>query len=177
MSFSDLAAIGGFISSLAVCGSLIYLALQVRQSDRNQRALMTQGMMTRGADIIMFMAQPHVSALLARMSAGESDFSPPDIIQLNLALRLVLADLQDGYVQRMAGLTDEASFDSVVHISRLVLSYPVMRVLWQGARSTFSSEIAQIVDDLIKDLPLFEPVDLVGRLKDGLAVVRDEKSK
>jgi hypothetical protein len=58
MSFSDLAAIGGFISSLAVCGSLIYLALQVRQSDRNQRALMTQGMLTRGADIIMYMAQP-----------------------------------------------------------------------------------------------------------------------
>ena len=115
---------------------------------------MTQGITTRGSSIIMFMAQPHMSALLARMTAGESDFSPPEITQLNLALRLVLADLQDGYVQRKAGLTDEVSFDSLRHISRLFLSYPVMRVIWEGARLTFSSEIAQIVDDLARNLPL-----------------------
>ena len=64
MSLSDLAALGGFLSSLAVCGSLVYLALQVRQSDRNQRSLMIQGIATRGSGIIMFMAQPHISPLL-----------------------------------------------------------------------------------------------------------------
>jgi hypothetical protein len=75
VNLSDLAAIGGFISSIAVCGSLIYLGLQVRQSDRNQRSLMLQGISTRGTEIIMFMAQPHISALLGRMTRGDTDFS------------------------------------------------------------------------------------------------------
>jgi hypothetical protein len=38
MSLSDLANIGGFVSSLAVLISLVYLALQIRQSAKNQKA-------------------------------------------------------------------------------------------------------------------------------------------
>jgi hypothetical protein len=172
MNFSDLAAIGGFLGSVAVCGSLVYLALQVRQSDRNQRALMTQGIITRGTGIIMFMAQPLMSDLVARINAGETDFSSSEIIQLNLALRLLLADLQDAYVQRKNGLADETSFDSIRQISTQFLSFPVMRVLWLGARPTFPSEFAGVVDELTRALPLAEPVDLAARLKNGLAAIR-----
>jgi PEP-CTERM motif len=42
MTLSDLAALGSFISSVAVLVSLIYLALQVRQADKNQRAIVQQ---------------------------------------------------------------------------------------------------------------------------------------
>jgi hypothetical protein len=175
MSLSDLAALGGFLSSLAVCGSLVYLALQVRQSDRNQRSLMIQGIATRGSGIIMFMAQPHISPLLGRMTAGETDFSQPEIMQLNLALRLVLADFQDTYQQHNAGLADELSFDGSGHIAKLFLGYPVMRVLWQRARPTFPSEIARIVDELTGGVPLFEPIDLKARLKDDLAQLHAQR--
>jgi hypothetical protein len=37
---SDIATIASLISSVAVCGSLIHLALQVRQFDRNQASLL-----------------------------------------------------------------------------------------------------------------------------------------
>lgn len=169
MNLSDLAAIGGFVSSIAVCGSLIYLGLQVRQSDRNQRSLMIQGISTRGTEIIMFMAQPHMSALLGRMIRGDSDFSQTEITQLNLAFRLVLADLQDTYTQHKAGLADELSFDGVMQISKLFLSFPIMRVLWQSVRPTFPDELARTVDRLADGLPLLAPVDLPASLKTGLA--------
>lgn len=175
MTLSDLAAIGGFISSVAVCGSLVYLALQVRQSDRNQRSLMVQGISTRGSSIIMFMAQPHISALLGRMSAGETDFSYSEIMQLNLALRLVLGDFQDTYAQHKAGLADELSFDGVRHISKLFLSFPVMRVLWQGVRPTFPAEMARMVDEMAEGVPLAAPLDLPAILKHGLAQLRAQR--
>jgi hypothetical protein len=172
MSISDFAAIGGFIGSIAVCGSLIYLGLQVRQSDRNQRSLMTQGIVTRGTDIIMFMAEPHISVLLARMSAGETDFSQTEITQLNLAFRLVLANLQDAYIQHKIGLTDEVSFDAAGQVVRLFLGFPVMRVLWQSIRPTFPDEFSRTVDGVADSVPLAAPVDSPAVLKDGLAKLR-----
>ena len=47
MSLSDLASIGSLVSGVAVLGSLIYLALQVRQTDRNQQAAIRH---SRGAE-------------------------------------------------------------------------------------------------------------------------------
>jgi hypothetical protein len=40
MSLSDLAALGSFVSGVAVMVTLIFLLLQMRQANRNQRALM-----------------------------------------------------------------------------------------------------------------------------------------
>jgi flagellar biosynthesis/type III secretory pathway M-ring protein FliF/YscJ len=57
MSLSDLAALGSFISGVAVLASLVFLFFQmrqmteqVRQSERNQRALMQQGRSMRGME-------------------------------------------------------------------------------------------------------------------------------
>jgi len=40
ISLSDLAAIGSFISGVAVVVSFVFLAVQLRQNARNQRAIM-----------------------------------------------------------------------------------------------------------------------------------------
>ena len=49
MTLSDLASIGSLVSGAAVLGSLIYLALQVRQTDRNQMAAIRHSRVTRMA--------------------------------------------------------------------------------------------------------------------------------
>jgi hypothetical protein len=38
MSLSDLASLGSFVSGIAVVLSFVFLAMQIRQSARNQRA-------------------------------------------------------------------------------------------------------------------------------------------
>ena len=42
MTLSDLAAVGSFVSGIAVFLSFIFLALQLHQANRNQRSLMQQ---------------------------------------------------------------------------------------------------------------------------------------
>ena len=58
MSLSDWASIGSLVSSIAVLISLIYLALQVRQAERNQQASIRQGRATRMVDIILAAGEP-----------------------------------------------------------------------------------------------------------------------
>ena len=43
MSLSDLAALGSFISGVAVVVTLVFLLVQMRQTNRNQKSLMQQG--------------------------------------------------------------------------------------------------------------------------------------
>lgn len=50
MSLSDLASLGSFVSGFAVLVSLVYLALQVRQAEKNQRAVLNHGYITRVTD-------------------------------------------------------------------------------------------------------------------------------
>jgi len=60
MRLSDLASIGSLISSAAVLISLVYLALQIRQAERNQRALIHQGRASRMIALTTQIADPGI---------------------------------------------------------------------------------------------------------------------
>jgi len=72
MSLSDLAAFGSFVSGLAVLVSLIFLLLQVRQTNRNQRALMQQGISARYLQMNSTASSPEVAKTLVRVWQRET---------------------------------------------------------------------------------------------------------
>ena len=67
MSVADIASL---TSSAAVLVSLLFLAVQVRQSNRNQRSLMQQGRTTRNVDLLFRLADPNLSDLWVRIGDG-----------------------------------------------------------------------------------------------------------
>ena len=79
MTLSDLASLATVISSGAVLVSLIYLSLQVRQTERNQRALMNQGAVTQIANSLNWLTEPAIADLAARIEAGETEFTPREL--------------------------------------------------------------------------------------------------
>ena len=70
MTLSDLAAIGSFISGLAVVITLAFLLLQMRQTNKNQRALMQHGRSTRNIETLARSLEPHVQPSFTRAMAG-----------------------------------------------------------------------------------------------------------
>ena len=73
MTLSDISSIVGVISGLAVLASLVYLSLQVRQTERNQRALMNQGVINGISENLRWSTEPHMAELLA--SVGLQHFA------------------------------------------------------------------------------------------------------
>jgi hypothetical protein len=170
MSLSDLAAIGSLVSGLAVLVSLVYLSLQVRQTDKNQRALMNQGTVTRNTDIVMFQTEPHISVLTSRVTSGETEFSAEELNLLILRVRMTMLTAQDTYVQFKAGLVDQITLDNSNAVMRFVLSQPVYRALWKIARGSYAPEWAAVVDKLIDGVPLAaQQQDIVAAYKAALA--------
>ena len=58
MSLSDLASLGSFVSGIAVLMSLVYLALQVRQTERNQQISIRHSRASRTVQLHLALADP-----------------------------------------------------------------------------------------------------------------------
>jgi hypothetical protein len=70
-SLDVLADLASLASSVAVLISLLFLGLQIRQSNRNQRSLMQQGRSTRNVDLLSRLGDPKVSQTFVRVAQGE----------------------------------------------------------------------------------------------------------
>jgi hypothetical protein len=172
MTLSDLASIGSLVSGVAVLVSLIYLSLQIRQTERNQRALINQGAMARDTAIVAMLPQPDFSAAWVKVVGGETELSALECWHLSVVLRGLLGSLQESYLQKKAGLIDQITIDYIEFGVHYYLAQPVIRALWSTSKAAYPAKTVALIDGLIARTPLATPVDLSSLLKISLAEVR-----
>lgn len=171
MTLSDIANIGTFIGALGAFVSLIYLGLQVRQAELNQRSIASQGVAARITDIVRWSAEPHITNLRTRVIQGDTNYTAEELMQLSFILRTSILSLQDTYIQFKSKLADKATMDSTIGGTRPLLATPVFQAMWQRGRAYFAQETQDLVDKIIRETPRAEPVDIVARFKSDLAAV------
>ena len=85
MSILELGALGEFVGAIAVVGTLIYLAVQIRQNTAAVAAPTYESMVSGVTDInLMIVGNPDVASILAR---GNAD---PDSLDYEEALRYAM---------------------------------------------------------------------------------------
>ena len=170
MTLSDLAAIGSLVSGLAVLVSLVYLAIQVRQAEKNQRAVLNQGYITRVADYLRWYAESPINELRTRVIAGDTAFTAEELLRLQLALRVTLLSAQDAYLQHKTGLVDEMTLDnSMRSVRNSWLNQPVYRALWLQQAPTIAPEFAEVIEKMLRETPVTKPNDMVSLFHADLA--------
>lgn len=177
MTLTDLASIGTLVSSAAVLISLIYVAIQVRITEKNQRALINQGVLNRTVEMVKWNAEPHISDLVTRVFLGDTEFSAEEINRLRLIMRVRLSNFQDAFVQRRLRLVDSITYDNALIGIKVLMAQPVFRAMWMRHRETYSAELSELVDRLIGETPLAEPLDSVAQFRLDLADVRLKASR
>jgi hypothetical protein len=165
MSLSDLAAIGSFISGLAVVITLLFLLIQMRQTERNQRALLNQGALSRTTDTVMWQSQRELSVLSNRVGLNETNFSNEELWKLLGLLRVNVLNLQDALVQHKQRLVDQATLEQAVRAFEFWMRRPVMRGIYRLMRENIATDTRLYIDQLIDALPLGEPLDLKAALQ------------
>jgi hypothetical protein len=157
MSLSNLAAIGSFVSGFAVLVSLIYLGLQVKQAERNQRALMQQGRSTQQVDLLLRNCEQQISRTRLRSYAGDVTMDDQEV---DTAIYLSLANwrcFEDGFLQHKAGTIDEASFLSDTAIIRFIFTYPSQRATWRLVRDRFAPDFRDFADKIMRETKASQP--------------------
>jgi hypothetical protein len=151
MTLSDLAAIGSLVSGAAVLVSLVYLSLQVRQTERNQQAIIRQGRINRAVDLVTTRMQPSVAEAISSGIDGDQNLTAQQ-----LALFVSYADAyflhaEDTYYQHEAGLLNEAAFTTFVAYQRYAFTQCGLRVQWKRQRVYYAGAYVAFMDRLLAE--------------------------
>jgi hypothetical protein len=173
MGLSDLASVGSFVSGVAVLVSLIYLALQVRQAERNQRALMQQGRANRVSDSCMRMAEPGLSLIFSKGRDGDESLTLEQLDQYMNICRAAFLSGEDSFLHHLTGQLDEAAYRSFVTGIRSLFRMPGVRAAWRLSSHQYGDEFVQFMDGLMKETRAAAESDRLGQ---WIEAVQSEKS-
>ena len=151
MSLSELASLGSFVSGFAVLVSLVYLALQVRQTERNQRALMQSERATRQGNYLRFLADPLIVSAFAKGRSGAADITIEEYRQYYFIFRAAITNWEDVFFQHQRKVLDDASFESTLAVIRNAFAYPGNRINWKRQRVLFEPSFREFVDRLMSE--------------------------
>ena len=161
MSLSDLASVGSFVSGVTVAISLIFLLLQMRQTNLNQRALMQQMRSARTIDTILRESDGYLSPIFARAFQNDPSMEEAEILSFVQAIEATFFNWEDSYKQHQAGTIDSDSFESDINSFRQLITIPALRVAWRLTRDYYCSGFRQMGDKLVSEtkaalLPTFK---------------------
>jgi hypothetical protein len=159
MSLSDLASLGSFVSGFAVLISLIYLALQVRQSKRNQQIAIRHSRATRIVELHLALADAAVADAWQHGLRSPSELTQTELGQFLNLCRALFFHFEDSFYQREEGLLNDDAFETVVAGARLSARSPGWRAAWRLARPNFGGRFLNFMDALIAAAAAEPPVD------------------
>jgi hypothetical protein len=160
MSLSDLASLGSFVSGLAVLTSLIYLALQVRQTKRNQQIAIRHSRASRIVELQLALAEPAVAAAWLHGSGSPQEITQTEVSQYTNLCRALFFHFEDSFYQREEGLLNDDAFETVVAGVRLSARSPGWRAAWRIARPNFGGPFLAFMDGMVVGSAVEPPVDL-----------------
>jgi hypothetical protein len=159
MTLQDLANLSQIVASIAVVASLIYLAVQVGQGERNQRAMIQQGRADRASGGAMALADASMASVFRKGMIGDPSLTQEEFDQLLLMCRALLLSGEDSYLQHEAGLLDKRAFDSWIAGARVYMSAPGLRAIWKLTGAQYCTEYREFVEKNILNRPTSVPAD------------------
>ena len=150
MSLSDLASLGSFVSGFAVLISLVYLALQVRQTDRNQQASIRHSRASRAVELQLAMADPGMANTWVRAVSNAQELTETELSQFLSLTRAMFFHFEDSFYQREEGLLNDNAFETVVAGVRVVFRAAVARAAWSLVRVNFGGRFLDFMDGVAR---------------------------
>jgi len=157
MSLSDLAAVGSFVSGLAVVITLVVLVIQTRQSIKNQRSLIAQGMFARASELVLKFAEPHMSDIAVRVDLCDPSLSSAELQAITRVWHAFFANMADSYQQHETGTLDETNWKAAETGLRQMATVPSVRVTWKFIRMLVDEHFRDLVDGIMRDVKVVSP--------------------
>jgi hypothetical protein len=150
MTLSDIAAFASIVSSAAVALSLFYVALQVRQAERNQRGLMQQGRADRVSNASLAISLPETASVWIKGARRPETLSAEELERFLLLCRAAFISGEDSFLQHKAGLLDAVAFRSyVAGLKGQLIGSRGLRAAWRIQSNQFGADYSAFVDGVL----------------------------
>jgi hypothetical protein len=151
MSLSDLAAIGSFVSGIAVVFSFVFLALQMRQSAQNQRATIHNERTAVVQQLVLSIASPEMRGVMLRGFAGDTSLSDEEFLAFTTHAISTLRMTEELYLQHRDGMLEGTRWENHVLRTRGFLNAPGFRAIWRMSTNTFSPQFVHWMEQLFRE--------------------------
>ena len=151
MTLSDLASLGSFVSGVAVLVSLIYLAVQVRQSQKHTAAQISQSRVQMGVgQQDMFITDPAVAEIMMRGMRADPSLSEIEGFRFYFLMSNTFLGIEDAFRQYKAGLISEERHNGFVKRMAAGMRMPGYRIMWMAQREGFEPDFRAFMDPLMQ---------------------------
>ncbi|MBP6011565.1 MAG: hypothetical protein KBA31_04990 [Alphaproteobacteria bacterium] len=171
MSLEDAYFISQIVAAVAIVASLLFVAIQLRQSDKTQRAVMHQA---RADRIIGFYSSiSGMAPIISKATRAAETLVADEVLQLQGVIMKMILNLEDQLWQHKQGLLDGASVERTRAAARRIMSLPAMRAAWLIQRSLILPAQAEVFErEAIAGQPLAPNADTGSVWQVALADVR-----
>ena len=146
MNWEALATIAELVGAGGVIASLIYLAIQIRQSTKVSRAEMTKDLYLASREAIMAIAS---NDALAKISTDIRQFENEDVMRRNMFYQSFFRLYELQYNLRNQGLLDDNIARSYALIIQMWARTVYFSDYWNRHRGEFNEAFAEYVDEQI----------------------------
>ncbi len=151
MALNTLVGIASLVSSVAVLASVVYLALQIRQSARHQRSLIDRGRSVQVGGWLQFIAGPEIAPLVMRGNAGDATMTAEERQRYIWAVYPMILHYEDSFYQHREGMMSDVQFTSICNQIHDSARNPGVRMIWSEVRERFPADFQRFADPILKD--------------------------
>ena len=162
MTLEQWAYLGQIVAAAAVVGSLVYLGMQVRQSNALSRAQTRQSMMELSQEqILINVADPKLWTLLLSEEPLEGD----EKVRVNLFLTAVMRQREYEWFAHRDGVIDAEMFEAYSGVIAILLGTERNRRWWKirAEIKEFDPQFMAFVDDVLEKAPISNYQNLIDR--------------
>lgn len=153
MDWQAIGALGELVGGIAVIGTLIYLAMQVRQ---HTRAIHSSTFQTTTDALnrinLAIASDPDLVRVVSSRPQSLGELTPEDRYRYSYVLLSLFRVRETAYYQQHAGTTAKQSWVREEITMRNNLESPAAREWWKTLGYGFAPEFANLVNNLIADI-------------------------
>ena len=139
MNWEAIGAFAELLAAVAVVLSLIYVAIQIRESSKITKATSAQSLL-EGSSLIwqQAMYNPEAIALRVKITSGEARFTPEELANLGLLSQQILNHQQMAFILHEEGMLREDVYEMYRSRARTVHKMiPVFDAIWPALKENY----------------------------------------
>ena len=157
MSIQDLGSIGELVAAIATIGTLVYLAIQIRQNTKTVRTSTYQAVLDSSrSDTELILAHPHLERIYRLGRRDPNELTDDERPVFRMLLGQLLLNYEIMFLQHRHGVLDEDLWRGRQEGLRALLFQPGVRQWWTGSapllQRYFATEFRELVESLLDEV-------------------------
>ena len=150
MTFEELGGLGEFIGAVAVLGSLVYVAREIRHNTNTTRLSTLHASMNSAQSIFDVPARDAQLARIVRMGMSDpSQLTEDERGRLRWWVIMVIRTAENSFMQHQAGMLDDKTWAARSYSIVSFFSAPFAREIWQFQPLSYHEDFREWMSSVV----------------------------